>query len=143
VRSLPVLPCACALLLAACAAAPQPDASADTAPCSGGRQRMARIELYFGLSRPGGTVSEQEFRGFVDAQVTTRFPDGLTLLSGSGQFRDASGVLHVEGAKLLILLVASNDAQAGAKVDAIRDEYRRRFEQQSVLRADGSACVSF
>ena len=104
---------------------------------------MARIELYFGLSRPGGTVSDAEFRSFVEAQVTPRFPDGLTLLAGSGQWRDASGVLHVEASKLLILLVSPNDPQVDTKINAIRDDYRRRFEQQSVLRADSSACVSF
>jgi hypothetical protein len=145
VRSLHTLVFAGALLLAACSAtAPSPRLDGtDTAPCSGGRQRMTRIELYFGLSRPGGTVSDAEFRAFVDSQVTPRFPDGLTVLAGSGQWRDARGVLHVEGSKLLIVMVAANEAQVDAKIEAIRDEYRRRFEQQSVLRADGSACVSF
>jgi hypothetical protein len=141
------LACACALLLAACVAPPaqppRPGAGADTAPCGGGRQRMARIELYFGLSRRDGVVSEREFADFVDTQVTPRFPAGLTLLSGRGQFRDAGGALQVEGSRLLILMVPPNDAQADAKIDAIRDEYRRRFAQESVLRADGSACVSF
>jgi hypothetical protein len=144
-RSLHTFVCACALLLAACSASaprPRPD-GAETATCPDGRQRMARIELYFGLSRPGGTVSDAEFRSFVDAQVTPRFPDGLTLLAGSGQWRDASGVLHVEASKLLILLVSPNDPQVDTKINAIRDDYRRRFEQQSVLRADSSACVSF
>ena len=144
-KSLHTLVAAGTLLLAACSAtapSPRPDGT-ETAACSGGRQRMARIELYFGLSRPGGTVSDAEFRTFVDSQVTPRFPDGLTVLAGSGQWRDGSGVLHVEASKLLILFVGSIDPQVETKINAIRDEYRRRFEQQSVLRADGSACVSF
>src|SRR5262245_48090440 len=125
-KSLHALVCASALLLAACAApAPRLDAATDATSCSNGRQRMARIELYFGLSRPGGIGSEDEFRAFIDAQVTPRFPDGLTLLAGSGQYRDARGVLHVEGAKLLILLVAPSDAQLDSKIDAIRDAYRQ------------------
>jgi hypothetical protein len=144
VRSLHPFVFAGALLLAACSttAPSRPDGS-ESAACTGGRQRMARIELYFGLSRPGGTVSDAAFRSFVDDQVTPRFPDGLTLLAGSGQWRDGDGVLQVEGSKVLILMVAANDAQVDAKVDAIRDAYRRQFDQQAVLRADSSACVSF
>ena len=147
-RSTHPLVFACALLLAACVAPlaqrpPGPDAGAEAAPCSGGRQRMARIELYFGLARRGGVVSERAFADFVDGQVTPRFPAGLTLISGRGQYRDAGGALQVEGSRLLILMVPANDAQADARIEAIRDEYRRRFDQESVLRADGSACVSF
>jgi hypothetical protein len=102
-----------------------------------------RTELFFGLSRPGGVVSEAEFKAFVDAKVTPRFPDGLTLLTGAGQFRDASGTIVVEGSKLLILLVPLRDAQADAKIEAIRSDYKVAFEQQSVLRADDVSCVSF
>jgi hypothetical protein len=123
------------------AAAPQPSASAPA--CSGSSRAMARTELYFGLSHRTGVISEREFQAFVDAQITPRFPAGLTLLSGVGQFRDAGGILRVEGAKLLIVLHPSPDAQADASLEAIRDAYVRRFAQQSVLRVDGVACVSF
>jgi hypothetical protein len=45
---------------------------------------FVRTELFFGLSRPGGRITERQFERFVDAEVTPRFPDGLTLLSGRG-----------------------------------------------------------
>jgi hypothetical protein len=42
-----------------------------------------RTELYFGSGKPdGSSVTEKEFRAFVDKEVTPRFPDGLTLLMG-------------------------------------------------------------
>src|SRR5437870_1612384 len=67
-------------------------------------ETFARTELYFGLSRADGpNVTEEEFQQFLDAVVTPRFPDGLTLLSGSGQFRGASGVVQKEPSKVLIL----------------------------------------
>ena len=75
--------------------------------------------------------------------MTPRFPDGLTLLAGIGRFRDTAGVTVVEGANVLILLYPQRDAHADRKIDAIRSDYRRRFEQQSVLRADSVSCVSF
>lgn len=106
-------------------------------------ESFVRTELFFGLSRPGGVVTEQDFKGFVDVYVTPRFPDGLTLLSGVGQFRDASGTIIVEGSKLLILLYPRRDRDADSKIEQIRTDYKRAFQQQSVLRSDDASCVSF
>ena len=108
-----------------------------------GAQAFARTELFFGLSRPGGVITEEQFKGFVDASVTPRFPDGLTLLTGTGQFRDSSGTIIVEGSKLLVLLYPFGDREADAKIEQIRSEYVCLFDQQSVLRADDASCVSF
>ena len=108
-----------------------------------GAKSFVRTELFFGLSRPGGVISEAEFKAFVDSRVTPRFPDGLTLLSGIGQFREASQAITVEGAKLLILLYSRQDAEANRKIEQIRSDYKQTFQQQSVLRADETSCVSF
>lgn len=113
------------------------------ARCADGADAFARIELFFGLSRPGGVITEEEFKAFVDAHVTPRFPDGLTLLTGSGQFRNSSGTIIAEGSKLLLLLVPIRDARADEKIEAIRRDYRWQFQQESVLRADAASCVSF
>jgi hypothetical protein len=111
--------------------------------CKDPAQAYARTDLFFGRARPGGVVSDAQFQAFVDAEVAPRFPDGLTLLAGIGQFRDRHGATVVEGANVLILLYPLRDAQADRKIDAIRSDYRVRFEQQSVLRADSVQCVSF
>jgi hypothetical protein len=108
-----------------------------------GTTAFVRTELFFGLSRPGGAVSEEEFKTFIDSAVTPSFPDGLTLLSGNGQFRDASGTIVAEGSKLLIVLVPLRNRDTEAKIEQIRSDYKLRFQQQSVLRADAVACVSF
>ncbi len=108
-----------------------------------GAEPFTRTELFFGLSRPGGVVTEGEFKSFIDAHVTPRFPDGLTLLTGVGQFRDSSQTIIVEGAKLLILLYPRSDAQASQKIEQIRSDYKVQFQQQSVLRTDEPSCVSF
>ena len=103
---------------------------------------FARTELFFGLSKPGGVVTEEEFQAFVDGKITPRFPDGLTLLSGKGQFRDSTGFIIQEGTKLLILLYPFNKARS-ADVEQIRTDYKDAFQQQSVLRVDEQSCVSF
>jgi Protein of unknown function (DUF3574) len=46
-----------------------------------------RTELFFGLSRPEGEVTEEEFQQFLAEHITPRFPDGLTVVTGLGQFR--------------------------------------------------------
>ncbi len=103
----------------------------------------ARTELYFGLSKPNGVVTEDEFQNFINTEVTPRFPNGLTLLSGKGQFRDSTGTLMIkEGTKLLILLYTFNNENSIA-VEQIREAYKKTFQQESVMRVDEQSCVSF
>lgn len=103
-----------------------------------------RTELYFGSAKPNGSVvSEREFMQFVDAEVTPRFPNGLTVLTGYGQFRGASGVIVKERSMVIILLYPLLSRDAHRKLEEIRDAYKRLFQQESVLRVDSLARVSF
>ena len=105
---------------------------------------MARTDLYFGLSRAdGAAVTDEQFRAFLAEVVTPRFPAGLTVLAGDGQWRDErTGRVTREPCRVLILLhepTATDDAA----VEQIRAAYKRQFGQQSVLRADSAERVSF
>jgi hypothetical protein len=83
------------------------DGDAVTEPACGAElagDPFVRTELFFGLSRPGGRISQRQFDRFVDDKITPRFPDGLTLLSGRGQFRLDDGDIVEEGSKVLVLL---------------------------------------
>ena len=102
-----------------------------------------RTDLYFGRDRPGGEVTEEEFSHFMDVEVTKRFPDGLTLLSGQGQWQDESGTVVKEKSKLLILLYPLSDRQADREIEEIRTAYKAQFQQSSVLRVDTLDQVSF
>ena len=106
-----------------------------------------RTELYFGTNKPDGTaVTPEQFQAFVDAFITPRFPDGLTLITGSGQFRGANGVIEKERSVLLILLYPVEAAKkSGIQIEEIRKQYEYKFQQESVLRADQPLfeCVSF
>ncbi|MGH9199188.1 MAG: DUF3574 domain-containing protein [Acidimicrobiia bacterium] len=117
------------------------DRSVCDTPLSG--EPFARTELFFGLSKSdGSTISEFQFRRFLRDTVTPLFPDGLTVLSGLGQFKDSSGRIIREGARLVILLYPLDAAGASENIDAIREAYKEEFEQQSVLRTDSIDCVS-
>ncbi|MGH9840652.1 MAG: DUF3574 domain-containing protein [Blastocatellia bacterium] len=103
-----------------------------------------RTELYFGSSKPDGTVvTEAQFQQFVDNEVTPRFPDGLTVLTGYGQFRNSAGVIVKERSMELILLYPPQMRDADRKIEAIRTAYKLAFQQESVLRVDSLAAVSF
>jgi hypothetical protein len=115
--------------------------------CGRGAEPFLRTELYFGSNKPDGTVvTEREFQRFLNDVITPRFPDGLTLLTGLGQFRGSNGVIQRERSMLLILLYPRDSARSsGQKIEEIRAAYLKAFDQESVLRADGRLpeCVSF
>lgn len=99
---------------------------------------FTRTELFFGSLKPDGSVvSEDAFLGFLTAEITPRFPNGLTLLTGLGQFLTAQGVMHQEPSRLLILLYPVEDERdSSEKIEQIREQYKRMFHQEAVLRAD-------
>ena len=104
---------------------------------------VARTELFFGLRKANGIeVNNAEFQQFLDREVTPRFPDGFTLLSGQGQFKNASGAILKERSKLLILLYPIA-ATSNQQIEQIRRAYVTAFQQQSVLRADNLSCAAF
>jgi hypothetical protein len=99
---------------------------------------FARTELFFGSLKPDGSmVSETEFMGFLNDKITPCFPNGLTLLTGLGQFLNSQGVIQQEVSRLLILLYPVQERQDNnGKIEAIREAYKADFQQESVLRAD-------
>ena len=101
-----------------------------------------RTELYFGSQKPKGQVTPGQFDWFVDKVVTPRFPDGLTQLTGKGQFLGSGGPIE-EKSFVLILLYPVNDKQANQEIEEIRTSYKVLFQQESVLRADSRDLVSF
>lgn len=100
-------------------------------------------ELYFGLTKPGGEiVSESEWQEFVKAVITPRFREGLTVLDGSGQFLNSSGMLIRENSKIVILIYEKSPEKNQA-IHEIIETYKRTFQQESVLRVTSEVKVSF
>jgi len=98
---------------------------------------FARTELYFGTAKPDGVVTEAQFREFIDRAVTPRFPDGLTVLKGDGQFRGEDNTVVKEQSFVLILLYPFETFDESSKrIERIRTLYKDLFAQESVLRVD-------
>ena len=88
-------------------------------------------------ARGGSAAPARAIGSFLDECVTPRFPDGLTLLTGLGQFRGSNGVIVQERSMLLILLYPLQARrESSILIDEIRDAYKRIFLQESVLRSD-------
>ncbi len=102
-----------------------------------------RTELYFGSEKPGPDVTGRQFDRFVDREVTPRFPDGLTLLTGYGQFKGSDGKIVQERSFVLVLLYPPDDDRANREIQQIRNAYKDGFDQESVLRTDSRERVSF
>ncbi len=103
---------------------------------------MARLELVLGARTPRGVVGPRAWARFLAAEVTPRFPDGLTVLAGTGQWRGRAREASREPTRLLLILYEP-DQSSEARIEAIREAYKSRFRQSSVLRVDGVSCVSF
>jgi len=111
--------------------------------CPAGQSRATLVQLMFGRAiADGGQVSEDEWRAFLDEEVTPRFPDGLTVLDAGGQWRGKAGVVTKEPSKVLMLLTPGGRDEA-AKIEAVREAYKARFRQESVLLITRPVCAAF
>ncbi|WP_277874243.1 MULTISPECIES: DUF3574 domain-containing protein [Cyanophyceae] len=94
---------------------------------------LVQQDLYFGRNiAGGGEVSEVDFQAFINAEITPRFPNGLTVYDADGQFLDGTGNLVQEPSQV-VTLVFENTLENQAEVDQIIEAYKRRFQQESVL----------
>lgn len=117
--------------------------AADAPACPDGTERLAEYSLYFGRARGGAEiVTEEAWAGFLAREVTPRFPDGLTVLDGAGQWRNAAGKIERERSKLLVV-IAPPGADALRRTREIAEAYKRSFGQESVLRTVAAVCASF
>jgi Protein of unknown function (DUF3574) len=112
-----------------------------TMDCGASSVPQIRTTLYFGLSRPKGSVSELEWQIFLRDEVTKRFPDGFTVWQAEGQWLTPVGSIDREQSKVL-LLVHADTAAARQSVQAVIQSYRKAFDQQSVLWESARVCIA-
>ena len=125
------------LLLAGCAAAPP--------SCPAGASTATIAEAYFGQNvKTRAPVSQAEWARFMAEVVTPAFPDGLTVLDGAGQWRNAAGQISREDSKVLLLVLLGQDqAAASARLAPVTAAWKARFAQESVLAVFRTGCAAF
>lgn len=104
-----------------------------------------RTELYFGTGPADVTDSgaESRWRDFLDREVSTRFPDGLSVYDVYGQWREPGAAAPERLRSKMLLLLYPDTPQHRADVEAIRAAWKRASGDQSVLRVTQPADVSF
>ncbi len=110
--------------------------------CRAGERQAEVLDLYLGrnIGQALG-VSDEDFRRFVDEEVTPRFPDGLTVFDAAGQWRGRDGLVR-EPTKVLRLVLAGRPGEA-EKAQAVAEAYKARFNQEAVMTLRTPVCVSF
>lgn len=135
-------PVAYATLGSGTPAASQPAAS--TALARG--KAYMETRLLFGTERPDGgpLVTDQQFLAFVDEEITPRFPKGLTIQDGRGQWRDSRGVIERERSYEVILLYPATESRLrDSQIEGIRNAYENAYAQDSVGRLDERTTADF
>jgi hypothetical protein len=107
--------------------------------CPAGQSQLRTAQLFLG-AKPEARISDNDLRKFVDTEVTPRFPDGVTVVDGGGQWRGDENRLIREAAKVVLIVLPEKGDPAG-KVDAVRAAYKSRFKQGSVVVLLPPACV--
>jgi hypothetical protein len=98
---------------------------------------MVEAQLFF-----GGSLMPEQWRVFVDQEITPHFPDGFTVFETQGQWRNRDGAITRETGHELLIVTTRNNMNED-RLNAIRDTYRSRFMQESVLLAESPICAAF
>jgi hypothetical protein len=106
-------------------------------------QPMISAELYFGRSVGARRVSAPEFAAFLASEITPRFPDGLTVIDGRGQWRNPERGTIAREPSTLVKIIFADDAGKRTDLDAIAERYKQKFHQQSVLITLQPTCAAF
>jgi hypothetical protein len=116
----------------------------ETETCAAPAEERVVATMYFGRNIGGELgVSEAQWDAFVDAEITPRFPDGLTVADAEGQWRDSeTGAIVREPSKQLTVFLG-DETRERAALDQIADAYKSQFQQQAVALVVERSCVSF
>jgi hypothetical protein len=112
--------------------------------CADGDMPAVRTELFLGRSiNSGGEVSERAFADFLAQSVTPLFPDGFSILNGTGQYLSPGTAAPIREKSKILLIVAPDDEATKGKIASIAEDYKRRFAQEAVGLVRIPACAKF
>jgi hypothetical protein len=103
-------------------------------------------KLYFGLGladHPENGVSEAVWRDFLDKEVSTRFPAGLSVLDVYGQWQGKNQTTPERLRSKMLIIDYPDTHENRDKIEAIRAAWKGRTGDQSVMRVTEPADVSF
>ncbi len=112
--------------------------------CSCSTTRMVETDLYFGQTRPDGSmITETEWTNFRNNQIAKVYKEGCTVIKASGNWLDPVTHKLITEPSYLVIHNYNSSSQKSQQIDSLRYWYKTMFQQQSVLRVDKKAKVSF
>ncbi len=111
--------------------------------CPAGYGAAVLAEAYFGRGVAGREpVSDAEWAAFAAAELTPRFPEGMSVADIAGQWRGQDGAIVREPTKRVGIVLSDPDRQRPLLQQAA-ESYRTTFSQDSVLLVETAACARF
>lgn len=93
-----------------------------------------KTELYFGMSKKNGVVTEQDWNTFKAACLDKKF-SGYTEVNAKGFWTNPNNITVSENSKLIIYLNKGTTSDSIAIADVI-NKYKVEFDQESVLKIE-------
>ena len=119
-------------------------AIAQVLECQGSQKPQHVVDLLFGRKIGDRVaVSEGAWRRFVAREITTRFPDGLTILEGRGQWLNPNTKRVIHEPSNVVMIALPGSTEDFDRLNQIAEAYKRQFRQQAVGIIVRPACVSF
>ena len=113
------------------------------AQCPEGSELNVEYRLFMGRNSGGvEVVTDQAWEVFLRDIITPRFPNGLTVLDGQGQWQLLPGEIEQERSKVLIILSPRFD-DAQERLAEIAIGYKDLFNQGAVIQTTTGTCTSF
>jgi hypothetical protein len=109
-------------------------------------QGWVDTQLYFGLGpadAPKKGVSEAAWRDFLDKEVTSRFPAGLSVVDVYGQWQGKDEKAPERIRSKMLIIDYPNTADNDKRIEAIRAAWKKKTGDQSVMKVTQAADVSF
>jgi hypothetical protein len=112
--------------------------------CSCSSSRMIETDLYFGLTRPDGSmITESEWNNFRNNQIAKVFKEGCTIYNTSGNWLDPETHKLITEPSRVVSHLHKSSTQISQQIDSLRYWYKMMFQQQAVLRVDRKVKASF
>ena len=130
------------LLFAAVLALPLPT---HAVPCDGmpGEQQVTAQLFYGRAHRDGSQINAAEWADYLAKDVTPRFPAGLTVIEASGQWQHPKTARVMREKSTIIEIVTSASPETWARMQELRDIYKKRFQQEVVGLVVNLSCASW
>jgi len=105
--------------------------------------KLIKSELYIAVGDEKSELPAGAWDQFLKEVVSSRFPNGITVLSGEGQWFNQHLAAHQNLKLKVIAIIHDPSPDDRAKIDEIRSIWKERYPCESVLKVEQEVEVSF